>query len=72
MIELTPAQQAQLDAIDAQSELALGRMIERYKTMQTAYGVLAIEAMETNLTGPPWSKESLATLATYALRRLAR
>lgn len=65
------AERAQLDQINAQADATLDRMIARYREAMDMYGVAAVDMMDNHLQGPPWRRETLATLAAFALRRLA-
>lgn len=73
MIEIPPGVQAQLDQENARADQFLDRMVERYRQAVAAVGPeLAVDLMEAVTNRAPWNQASLATLSTYALRRIVR
>lgn len=69
---MTPAERAELDRINAQGDETLDRMIARYRVARDMYGEAAVDVMNLHLQSFPWNGETLATLAAWALRRLAQ
>lgn len=73
MTEIPPGVQAHFDQLNARGDAHLDRMVERYRQAVAAAGPeLAVDLMDLALNRAPWNHAGLATLATYALRRIVR